>query len=221
MAQTGVSRRAFLFFSLIMLFFFSPLILSACPQTAPLAPAFRWATDKAQEGLIVACLIFTLYFIHSLFVNLRTWLARAPPAAPATPTDLESGTAAATLIDVVPAAPAVPEADVPAKSPVAGKIAVLLLNAYAVAQYFYLNSIVSPSAPLLQNIGAALAFVLRGLEVLFVAVLLLAFVAWLKRPTPAALPTGPIEVSVVVEETVVSDADVPVSKEERVGQEKA
>ncbi|KAJ7726563.1 hypothetical protein DFH07DRAFT_852673 [Mycena maculata] len=227
MARTVVARtRAFLFFLVLILLFLSPHVLAAFPQTASAAPAFSWVTGKIQEGLIVACLGFTLYFIHSLFVDFRTWLTRTTPATEVTPTTLESGIAAAPLIDLdaevgaTEAAPTTPSpvasASTPAKPTTASKIAVILIDAYAVLQYFYLNSIVSLNKPFLENISATLLFLLRGLEVLFVGFLLLAFVAWLVKPKPAVAPApaAPIEVLVVVEETMMSDVDVPKEKEE-------
>ncbi|KAJ7767864.1 hypothetical protein DFH07DRAFT_954756 [Mycena maculata] len=234
MAQTVVSPKGYtITFLVLVIFFASPFILAAFPQTAAFAPPLFWAGDKLLQGLIVVCLFGTIVFLHLLFSDFRQWLARTPTVAPAsTPTDLESGTAAApdlivldTEVGTTKPAAVTPSSSAPEGPTTTRKIVSLVLNSWVVINYFLTHDIMSLKKSLMENVGATLLFVLRGLEVIFVALLLLGFVAWLVKSKPDS-PSGeaatvvltapaaaPVEVLVMVEETVVEV--VPASKGEK------
>jgi hypothetical protein len=72
----------------------------------------------------------------------------------------------------------------------------LLSSSYCFIQQWFIADIVSLRRPLLENLAAALLYTLRGLDVIFVWVLILVFVIWLKKqPSDAAAqaPAPPAE----------------------------
>jgi len=233
MSHTTVSRKRYTFLAFLTLFtllLLSPTIFAALPQTAFLAPGCLWVAEKLLNGFAVLSLIVVVVTIVVGLNQAYTWLTSRRPeavgAVPATPTpaELEDGTAPTpTLIDLeetaVPAAATTP-------SPKSGKLATVLslaLNTYVVVNYILTNDVVSLQKPVLENVAAALMFVLRGLEVIFVALLLVGVlgVCLHKRRAraPASAPgtelptTAPAVVS--NEAVAVVVVETPLSKEEK------
>ncbi|KAJ7767874.1 hypothetical protein DFH07DRAFT_769400 [Mycena maculata] len=194
------------------------------PQPADSAPPLLWARDEREKGIIVVSLIFAIYFTHSLFSDVRKRLARPPtPMA----TDLENS-AVLDLIVLEAAAPARARRPTPfetRKSSTTNKVVAFALGAYTFLGHLFTQGIASLKRPLLENVGAMLLFIRRGLEVICVSVLLVVFMAWLIKPKPdspsgavlataPAAPFSPVDMlAVVVEEPVAED--ISTSKEEQ------
>ncbi|KAJ7474006.1 hypothetical protein FB451DRAFT_1035434 [Mycena latifolia] len=78
----------------------------------------------------------------------------------------------------------------PAKTILIGRIVCVVTCALYFAQQFYRSDVVSLEKPFLANVAATLLYFLRGLEIIFVAFLVLLFAACIKK-TRAAVPASP------------------------------
>ncbi|KAJ7474000.1 hypothetical protein FB451DRAFT_1398007 [Mycena latifolia] len=175
----------------------APRVLERYPQTAALAVAIAWFTDN----------------------DAYKWLTGAQAIAlPATPAELEDGTA--TPLPEVEVAGARPAEQ--AEDDVAGRIVTAVVSALFFASQLLMSSVISLEKPLLANVAATLLYLLRGLEVIFVAFLVWLFVVHIKTTraaqaaaAPASPPTvlfddgAPTarEVAAAVEEKNIKDAE--------------
>lgn len=132
-----------------------------------------WFENKALHGLVVAALIIMFFTLSTVVRDVSRRIA--PPAPTPTPGELEEGTS-----DVSPTPP-------PYET---GKnfIFVLVLAAFCTAYFYFSRGDGLPDAArensVLENVGAFLLILLRGLEILFVAALLGRVVAWRNSLTP-------------------------------------
>lgn len=154
-------------------------IVAASPATAPMAAAFTSmgaAGDRLVEGFTILALIRVATLLYSLVRNAHTQLIGGPAATPTpTPAQLESGDAP-TLHELMRRAEV--------NKTTMGKLVSLTLAINCLASIHYISehdivSIMFLKKPLLENLGAILLFILRGLEVVFISLLLIGTVAWL------------------------------------------
>ncbi|KAJ7339777.1 hypothetical protein DFH08DRAFT_875528 [Mycena albidolilacea] len=149
-----------------------PSYLSYLRNVHP-AAVVVWLENKALHGLVVVALLIMLFTLSTVVRDVSRRIA--PPALTPTPGELEDGTA-----DVSPIPP-------PYET---GKnfIFVLVLAAFCTAYFYFSWGDGLPGAArensVLENVGAFLLFLLRGLEILFVAALLGRVVAWRNSLTP-------------------------------------
>ncbi|KAJ7767865.1 hypothetical protein DFH07DRAFT_311124 [Mycena maculata] len=219
MAHRLVSRKRTIIVPLILVLTFCfcapliPRILAAYPQTAAFAPPFFWVEDEFLHGGAVLGLLVSISVLYSLFSDLCRWLTGPAAGSAPTPAELENGTAPP--LDT--GASDLDTANPPAKLTTMSKLGALCLNIWLFAHYFFKHDIVSLERPLLVNVGATLVFILQGLEVIFIGILVGAFVAWrimgprfaAEGPVVRIAPAPPAELSTEEEEVA------PASKEEK------
>ncbi|KAJ6528775.1 hypothetical protein DFH09DRAFT_1094278 [Mycena vulgaris] len=150
----------------VLVLFLAPTLLQSFLDAAPLIIALTWAVDKFMQGLTSLALIISAYTFSSLARNGHRWLTSAPD-------------------------------DTSTAGPPSGRAPILkVVRAAGTLIFFYSQllrrEIVSLQSPLLENVGAALLFLSRGLEVLLVEFLLLLRVCCLKGPTSRSAVT-PLE----------------------------
>ncbi|KAJ7474011.1 hypothetical protein FB451DRAFT_1247625 [Mycena latifolia] len=212
----------FITFFISLFLHFIPHVLERYPQTAALAVAITWFKDKCTQGAAVLLLLIAGLLVGSLVSDAYKWLTGAQAIAlPATPAELEDGTATPLPEAEVAVADAEPPAD-QTKAGVAGRIVSAVGCALFFASQFLKSSVVSLEKPLLANVAATMLYLLRGVEVIFVAFLMLLFVACIKTSRAAqaaAAPASPptvlfddgaptaAEVAAAVEEKDIKDAE--------------
>ncbi|KAJ7189597.1 hypothetical protein GGX14DRAFT_608875 [Mycena pura] len=176
------------------------LILASHPQTAPLAAAISWTGTKIVQGTTSFAALGMVVALCSLARDARRWLTGVPPvsrsaaaeALAPTPAELEAGAGSAVQLDFDDLALAQLEADAAGAStstasdtrtafiPWPARMLILLFNCVIIALQLIISEVVSLEASPAANAGAALLFLLRGLEVLFVAGVVLLFLVWWK-----------------------------------------
>ncbi|KAJ7189601.1 hypothetical protein GGX14DRAFT_580575 [Mycena pura] len=152
----------------------------------------------------------------------------APPSSLESRPALEAGTGSAVQLDFDDLALAQLEADAAGAStsaasdtrtafiPWPARILVLLLDCILITHQLFISEVVSLEASSAANASAALLFLIRGLEVLFVAMVL--FVAWWKgAPSP---PPPPVEV-VFDDETARDEVSLTIESKPQQGGEKS
>ncbi|KAJ7464051.1 hypothetical protein FB451DRAFT_1264532 [Mycena latifolia] len=182
---------------LVLLFFLVPAVLESYPVTGSINDVLAWAGDKFMLGLAALALIGGTWTFVSLARDAHRWLNSVPEdwEAP-TPAALEDGT--------LRSPHAIPgggdaDADSPPASSIRNDPIIKVLRAALtvgfIASQLVRREVVSLGAPLLDNAGATLLFLLRGFEVLFVVALLLTLLLvcwagdWRCRYATAALET--------------------------------
>ncbi|KAJ7160534.1 hypothetical protein C8R43DRAFT_340973 [Mycena crocata] len=209
-------------------------ILRHSPRSHPMGRGLHLDRREAHTGNRRLSVLRRSYPPCSLLSDLHKRLTGAPPsdADPTpTPAELEAG-AATRLHDLAVLEAEVAGVDPPAaptsavvKLSALSKVASLMTSTISSLFIFFKSDTVSLDKPLLENAGAALLYILRGLEVLFVAMLFLGFVAWSrKRRSQAATeafamegphPAAPVpSVEVLFDESTIAEA-VPATKEDR------
>ncbi|KAJ7652889.1 hypothetical protein B0H17DRAFT_404279 [Mycena rosella] len=169
--------KAFLILIGLVLFgFVAPAVLESSPVAAagPAGAAFAWSGAKFMQGLTTLALIRMVFSLRSLACDAQGWFTSATEHAP-TPAELEDGTAQCPH-GVEPAWTTATE------DPIL-KVARTAATFIFVCFQLFRGDVVSGQNPLLENVGAVLLFLLRGLEVILVEGLLLVFVLWLKGIT--------------------------------------
>jgi hypothetical protein len=221
-------RRYLIILCAFFLFFFAPEYLKSYPQTAALADAFTWASERFMQGIASLAFFFAVCAAGLLVYDAYRWVTGAPAAetVPApTPAELEDGTAtqlhdlAVLEAEVAGAEP--PPSPSSAKSDdatwhttTAGNVMMLVLHSVVFGYEFFMHEVVSLDKPLMENVGATLLYILRGWEVLFVGFVLFVASAWIaKSPSAAAaVPLPPDEV--LFEGTLLDEEeDAPAAKE--------
>jgi hypothetical protein len=224
-----VRRRYVVIFCAFFLFFLAPEYLKSYPQTATLADAFTWASERFMQGIASLAFFFAICASCLLACNAYRWVTGAPAAetVPApTPAALEDGTAtqlhdlAVLEAEVAGAEP--PLSSSSAKSDdatwhttIGGNVMMLVLSSVIFGYEFLTHEVVSLDKPLMENVGATLLYILRGWEVLFVGFVLFMAGAWIakSRSAAAATPLPPDEV--LFEGTLPDEEeeDAPAAKE--------
>ncbi|KAJ7466072.1 hypothetical protein FB451DRAFT_1402475 [Mycena latifolia] len=229
MARTFIPRKTYIIIFLFNLFLFgiAPPMLAAYPQTAALASAIEWVLSKGGQGIATLALLFAVYTLYSLVGNAHAWLAGTPRDVPKilTPAELEDGTPQerrshhlavleAEVSGVAPPAP--PVSDSPAEgrtagaenmADTAGEIALVICYSVFFFYEFVKHEPTVREKTLLEVLGAAALFILRGLEVLFVGVILL-LVA--RRATGSGAPSAAEEFEDAAESGRTSSSPVDV-----------
>ncbi|KAJ7852249.1 hypothetical protein B0H13DRAFT_2673946 [Mycena leptocephala] len=148
-----------LFFVLIV-----PLLLEVYyPQVA-----FSWITDSIFCGFAALAFVNTLFLLPSALVHdVRQWLyGVAQPGSTSVP--------AALALQRLRSEP----------TKLSPELVSISFSAFVVSGLWAKDDVVSLKRPLVENVRAALFYTLRGLEVLFVGLLVLmvlVFLAWLKN----------------------------------------
>jgi hypothetical protein len=171
-----------------------------------------WVTDTFARGITALCFCMATAMSSMLLSDARQWLTRARSASPIA---LEDGTA-------VPPTPTTANAEADAEAPAVAAKPTLIskLISFVFCTYFFVRNlfvygVVSHDRPVLENFTAAALYILRGFEVLFTALLVLGFVAWLKKkrsdgvaePEVAVdVPAAPVEV--LFDDGVVDEKDL-------------
>ncbi|KAJ7115275.1 hypothetical protein C8R44DRAFT_855314 [Mycena epipterygia] len=173
------------------LFFLAPSVLGPYPQTATLAGVLSWTGVKSSQGVTTFIFIISVCMLSSLVVDFLGWLRVTGAAEPTTPTsaELEDGTATPAPNPVVFDAETTttPASAEPARPPTLRaspplQIMVLICSGIYLTVQFFQHDVVSVEKPLLENIAAALNFLLDGLrvlEVILVMFLVFLFGAWI------------------------------------------
>ncbi|KAJ7621695.1 hypothetical protein DFH06DRAFT_770328 [Mycena polygramma] len=173
-----------------LFFLLTPVLIEAYyPEAAPVAQAFVWVTDTTARGLGALSFVMAIGLIVSLCNSTRKGLVRlcTRRASPATgPISLEDGTAETDAEVTPPTASPTPAAADKSKPTIISKVLSLLSFTYFFTRQVMLNELVSFDRPVLDNVLAVALYVLRGLEVVFAAFLVLLFVAWIRYKKPAA-----------------------------------
>ncbi|KAK6971890.1 hypothetical protein R3P38DRAFT_2586376 [Favolaschia claudopus] len=133
-----------------------------------------WIGQKILHGAAVLSLIIATITLYSVVRDVCRWFTRAPSLSSlpntTTPAELESGSA-----NLAP----------PPHPPETRKnFLAFLLFAVSFASITYIapeGSFVSPKDSLLENVGSCLMYFLRGLEILFVGLLLVRSMEWLRE----------------------------------------
>ncbi|KAJ7189598.1 hypothetical protein GGX14DRAFT_580572 [Mycena pura] len=241
-------KCAFLVIAVSILLIIWLQITQAVPQTAELGrvarDAFAWLARKFLLGLSGTILFTALIVLWLLLCDGRRWLASASDSPPEE-SDSEPGSAAAaaTLEEVKAGVQPAPgsattgatdtappghpeERQTFAPTTVAGRIAMLVTVTALVFGDLWLSGIVSRTKPARENVGAALAYELAGLEVLCVLFSMLGVFLACKSNAgsfvsqhvvaPATLPLSDVEVegmendgqSGLVSEAVTGEKDI-------------
>ncbi|KAJ7474031.1 hypothetical protein FB451DRAFT_1247688 [Mycena latifolia] len=210
------------------LFFIAPLFLQRYPQTAALAVVFTWVIDRYLQGLAVLILLAVVFALGSLISDARLWLtgARKPTPSP-TPADLEDGTATP-LRDLealeAEVAGAGAEAPAPELSEISTtrKLIALFTGTIIISYQIYDSGVVSLEKPALDNVAAVLVYLLRGLEILFVGLLLLICAACCTKnrrrsgfATTGVATTPASPTAVLFDDGTAAAEDLPVAMEEK------
>ncbi|KAJ7115285.1 hypothetical protein C8R44DRAFT_855319 [Mycena epipterygia] len=230
MAHTTMQRKSFVFiFVGTFLLFLAPTVLESYPQTAALASALTWVGNKVSQGVTTFIFLIAVCMLSSLVGDFRAWLtSTAAPITP-TPAELEDGTAtppselpvpdaAAAAAAAAAATPTEPAAN--AKPSTLRAILTLICSGVYFAFDFFQRDIVSLDKPLLENVGAALLFLLRGFEIIFVMFLVLVVGARLAMGSRSARRAAVAEAAAAAAPpTVLFDegevAEVPAAKGEK------
>ncbi|KAJ7473983.1 hypothetical protein FB451DRAFT_1247579 [Mycena latifolia] len=194
MARTFIPCKTYIIILLFTLFMIgiAPPVLAAYPQTAALGVAIEWVWSKGSQGIATLALLQAAYTLYSLVGDAHAWLIGTPRAAPQirTPAELEEGTPRARrsyhlavleaeVSGVAPPAP--PVSDPPAEggtAGTAGEICSVICYSVFFLYEFVKHEPTVQEKTLLEILGAAALFILRGLEVLFVGVILLLVARW-------------------------------------------
>ncbi|KAJ7259878.1 hypothetical protein C8J57DRAFT_492385 [Mycena rebaudengoi] len=170
------STPAVVTFLVVTAFIASPHILQNYPQTAPLASALTWMGEKFMQGIASLTFAVAVMTFCVLVSDAREWLTgvSATEISP-TPEALEEGTAPKFQheLDVLEAEvagadpPTLPE---PVRITIIGKIFSLVANTLFFV-YAFSKEELAPTLP--ENATIFALFILRGLEVLFVILLIL------------------------------------------------
>ncbi|KAJ7115286.1 hypothetical protein C8R44DRAFT_794385 [Mycena epipterygia] len=161
---------------------FSPRVLESYPQVLAVALAIIWVGEKVCAGGAAFALIMLGFYLHLALRYARqrlTGAGRTPP----TPADPEVGTATTVPESVAP------EADtalIPSPEKISPTTAIALTVPVTGSFLFYFvrvvqADLVSLEKPLLDNIGAVLLYVLRGLGIDFAIVLVVLFGVWITK----------------------------------------
>jgi len=231
-------KRFFTSFAAWVLFFLAPDLLRLYPHpyTAALADGCAWAGDKAKQGLASLTFLFAVAAACQLTLNAYRWItdasAPAPAPAPPTPAALEEGLTVLE-VEVGPAPshalPSPSSGTTTSSNAISGAHAttggliliVLLSTLFFVWQFFFVhrNEIISPARPVLENVGAAALWILRGWEVVFVAGMVAAAVGWVRKKRAAALEAEPT--NVLFEGGLTEEEETPAPAEKVYAEEKA
>jgi hypothetical protein len=216
MAVRAYIKFCTFFFLVSLSFLLTPILLERYyPDSAEAAMAVAacvWVTDTFARGLTALCFCVAIAISSMLFSDARQWLTRARSASPIA---LEDGTA-------VPPTPTTTNVETDAEAPAVPVRATLIskLIAFVFWTYFFVRNlfvydVVSHDRPVLENFTAAALYILRGFEVLLTALLVLGFVAWLKKKrsdgvaepeVAVGAPAAPVEV--LFDDGVVDEKDL-------------
>ncbi|KAJ7260367.1 hypothetical protein B0H12DRAFT_1107908 [Mycena haematopus] len=175
----------------------TPPAFLSYPWPTYLAAASLWVGLKILHGLVVLAFIPAIFTLSSVIRDIRRWLTS--PAASPTPAELESAH----------------PTPIPPPYETGYNLAAFLFCIFSIFGYFYMfgADIVSPKKPVLENIGACLMFLLRGLEILFVGSLVGRVVLWVRD---VCIPTVGRDVELeadVPSDVVLDDGEGPTEKE--------
>jgi len=180
------------------------------PDVASVAAAFVWVMDTASLGFTAATFCMALIMLCVFVNDAHKWLTSARTRS-ASPVALEDGTAVP-----APAPTPTPDVEEPAHLTLTSKLIYFTTSSYFFSRQILANDVVSSERPLLENLGSALLYILRGLEVLFAVYLVLVFVAWLKkRPGAAAPEVGAAQTPAPPVEVLFEAVDVEDEKDEK------
>ncbi|KAJ6605355.1 hypothetical protein DFH09DRAFT_1300086 [Mycena vulgaris] len=168
------------YFCALFFIIWMPSILAPYPQAAPVAATLKWAGETYLQGLAALAFLGAGCILSLLAYKWFTRAKEATPAPVPTPTELEDGTASSSLAE--PEA----ETEVAAEEPTTPKeakaketepITALILFSFSMAFFFatqvYIARIISLQKPFFENAVVVCAWLLRGFEILLVAVILL------------------------------------------------
>ncbi|KAJ7234051.1 hypothetical protein B0H12DRAFT_1076465 [Mycena haematopus] len=208
-----------------VLFICAPTLIDRYyPAAAPLAVALRWVADKGMAGLTAATFFLWILMFCLLVGDARKFVRRvmsARAAPPTGPISLEDGTAVtavpATTDDAAPTPTAAKD-----MAPAAKLLSILSSTFYLTSQAIT-TDVISLHRPLLENVGAALKYVLQGCEVLFALFLVLVVIVGVKKQwrgdaageAPAPTLSAPVEALVEVGVLVVKDDEKKALVEEK------
>ncbi|KAJ7671886.1 hypothetical protein B0H17DRAFT_1141421 [Mycena rosella] len=221
MARNVVALKTYaLSFTIASILFIAPIFLKRYPQTAGIAIGLTWLGDKYIQGFAALSLVVAVLLLASLLSGAHKWLTRAKSSTPApTPADLEDGTAAPlreleTLeAEVTGTEPPKLEAKA-GEATTTGKITSFLFSAIFFTYELYQSGVVELQKPVLENVAAALMYILRGLEVVFVAFLLLLLGCAMvrSRSAPEAVPAP---TTVLFDDGAVPAEEAPAAIDEK------
>ncbi|KAF7367789.1 hypothetical protein MSAN_00843100 [Mycena sanguinolenta] len=166
--QVKLCFRAYCIFCMVVAFSYLPpvLIEEYYPAAAPVAAVFVWITDTGSHALAAVMSCLALAMLGLLMKDAYKGLARALSTNPTGPIALEDGTAVPTATGSTPNAGVETPQRTQLPLTATRKLLLLFIFSSFCTQQFFLSGVVSVNRPLLQNIGAALMFILRGFQVL-------------------------------------------------------
>ncbi|KAJ6568925.1 hypothetical protein B0H19DRAFT_1134239 [Mycena capillaripes] len=214
-------KRNVVFFLAALLFLLAPDVLRSYPQTVAMGDAFSWAGNKFMQGLASGAFFFAVCFACWLVSDAYRWLTGASAETSSTPSpthaELEDGTVSPMHeLEVLEAEvagaqpPIVPKSTSAFTPTTGGKLTALLVC--GIFFEFYIYGVVSREKPLMENVSAALLYILRGWEVIFFAFVVLLLGAWVvkSRSAAAAAATPPVE---LLFEGILPEDELPTAKE--------
>ncbi|KAF7360910.1 hypothetical protein MSAN_01120900 [Mycena sanguinolenta] len=199
--------KVFIIFCIVVTLSNVPAVLieKYCP-TAPWAPVtkavFVWITDTGSHALAGWMFCVAIAMLGMLVTDSYKGLSRTLSASPVGPIALEDGI-------TVPAAAPTEEATQPSLT-LGSKLLLLFVSTSFCLQRFFMDDVISVEQPLWLNIGVALLYILRGLQILqllFGAFLVVMSVTWLRKRRSVGRSTAPARVPEMNEKVVVGEGN--------------
>ncbi|KAJ7734288.1 hypothetical protein B0H16DRAFT_1578155 [Mycena metata] len=181
-----------IFFLTFFLLMFAPALLILYPN--PYTAALAWVSDKLMQGFTSAASYFAVRAAYALASRACKRLNNAPTpsqAPTATPSDLEAGTLRGDEIVLeLEAATASSPTSPPLEISIIGLIFMLVPCAGLVGYQFWWLGIVSAEKPALENLSAALSYLLGGWVVVFGFWLVTVLAVWVQNRKLIATPSA-------------------------------